>query len=102
MTWWIAAFAVLAVFFLFALLKLMGDLVRTAHRIEARLTLLNPLKSEDEYMEANRSVRYDIEARASHPFIWVEKSDDKEEKLEGKQLEIARRVRKFRERKFRN
>jgi hypothetical protein len=80
-----------------------SQLLRTLRRIEARLTLLNPLDEEKTLMDKGiATLRGGLEDRAMHPDIWISKIVKEESDLRGKEWKVAHSLRRYREKLYRD
>jgi hypothetical protein len=82
------------------------ELLTTLKRIEARMTLLNPLEEEKKVLEGsgilNSSTRWEIRDRAIQPAIWWRMYYEKTKDLRGKERKEARKDWEYQNRKYRN
>ena len=103
---WLIALGIVVAITSLLLLDVAKDLLRTLKRIEARMTLLNPIEEERKVLEGtgilSLSTRCDIRDRAIHPDIWWQQYYDKIKDLSGDQLKEARALQRHRERKHRD
>ena len=70
---WIIGLGVIGCIFLARLLAVAKTLLRTLNRIEARLTLTDPIEAEQEALEDDSFTLDYIGETAMHPDIWIHK-----------------------------
>lgn len=81
-----------------------SEMLRTLKRIEARMTLLNPLEGEAKAMKEDFTLRRHVEERAVQPDIWLhmttQEIHDKKllEKGREKEYREVRKLQRYRER----
>jgi len=107
--WKIASlFFGLGAFILFALWGIsakVAEISQTLRRIEARMTLANPLEEERPILELGTGdtlTRSSIRNRAIHPDIWWYRCYMERKDLKGKEYKEERALQRYRERRDRN
>jgi len=81
---------------------LLRELIKTLRRIEARLTLQNPLESEEKLLRNDLLLRGELEDRAIQYDIWFHKTTKKLHGLQGNDYKEARELQKYTEKTRRN
>jgi len=100
---WVIVLEAIIAFTLVLLISAAKDLLRTLKRLEARMTLTNPLEEERKILEGNDVVTGSaIRNRALHPDIWWEQHYAEIKDLKGKQLKQKIKLWRYRERRYRS
>jgi hypothetical protein len=82
-----------------------ADLLRTLRRIEARMTLTNPLEEERPILDLEKGdvmIRASIRNRALQPDIWWRRGYEERKNLRGKEYREERKLQRYIERKDRD
>lgn len=95
-------FAAFGLVLLSLVYDVLRELLRTFRRIEARLTLIRPLESEEKPISKEFLLRRKIEERATQPDIWSHLMVEERTGLEGEEFSKKLRIQRYTEKTRRN